>query len=152
MDINNIIKNCKFKVVEIIKTYTEKGNLIIKARKTKKDENTPINLVINSSFIYENKELNILKECLDIWSESGKKIYSSLDFDWIYVNPEMKEKLYFISSTKKELKRFHLYDLVDNKILSSSYMDSYFDSILYKSNGFRENYLNNSKIYDLILG
>ena len=152
MNVSNIIESCKLKVVEIIKAYEEKKNAIIEARRIKKDENTPINIVINSSFTYEDKALNILKECLGVWSEKGKEIYSSVTFDWVYINPEMKEKLYFISSTKKELKKFQLYDLVDSKVLSSSYMNTYFENILYKPSRFRENYLTNSRVYDHILG
>ena len=151
MNISNIIKSCKIKVGEIINTYSERKNEIIESRKNKKEDNTPINLVINSSFNYPDKKLNILKECLNCWSSKNNYIYSSVTFDWIYSDPDMKEKIYFISTTKKELKKFQLYDIIDG-VLSNSYMNTYLDTIIYKPSRFRENYLNNSKTYDYFLG
>lgn len=131
--LNNVKENCK----TVLAFYKGFINNKVEAHKVKKALKAPINLVINSDYVYENRKLNILKECLNVWSEGNKYQYSSLDFDWIYVNPELKEKVYFLSTNMKELKRFQLDDVID-KIQSKIYMNSYYGRILYKPSYERE--------------
>lgn len=150
MNLSEIINNCKVKCNELINTCIEVINEAIEDYKFKKDLNTPINIVINSSYNYKNKKLNILKECLNIWSEKKMNIYGTITFDWVYIDPDMKEKIYFISSNKGELKKFQLYDLIDEHILSTSYMDPYFDFMIFKPKRFRENYLKTKTYYGIL--
>ena len=104
--------------------------------KTKKDLKRPINIVLNSTYDYKNHNINVLKSCLNAWSMNDdlnlpyKNTY--FDYDWIYVNPEMDEKLYFIRTTKGELMRHKLDDLIDNdNMVASSYMPSDISNIIY---------------------
>jgi len=131
--LNNVKENCK----TVLAFYKGFINNKVEARKTKKALKVPVNLVINSEYVYENRKLNILKECLNVWSEDNKYQYSTLKFDWIYVDPELKEKVYFLSTNMKELKRFQLDDVID-KIQSENYMDSYYGRTLYTPSYERE--------------
>ena len=131
--LNNVKENCK----TVLAFYKGFINNKVEARKTKKALKVPVNLVINSEYVYENRKLNILKECLNVWSEDNKYQYSTLKFDWIYVDPELKEKVYFLSTNMKELKRFQLDDVI-NKIQSENYMDSYYGRTLYTPSYERE--------------
>lgn len=100
----------------------------------KKDMKKKVKIVLNSNFNYENHDLNILKECLNIWSKDETNKFSPITFSWIFVDPDKKEKMYFISTNVKELKRLKLERLAENEdILSNSYMDSCFTQAIFSS-------------------
>lgn len=107
-----------------------KINNIIEQYKLKKEEKKPINIIINSSFNYKNREINILKECLTVWSE-GNQYMTPLKFEWIYVDPDMKEKVFFLSTNMKELKQFQLLNIFEENALGGSYMDSYMNQFIF---------------------
>lgn len=96
---------------------------IIEKYKLKKIENQRVNIVINSTFDYKDHDLNIFKECLSQWSKDMNNCHTNIKYDWIYSNPDQKEKIFFVSTTIKELKQHKLDKLITNeKILSCSYM------------------------------
>jgi len=106
---------------------------LIEKYKTYKAEKKPIKIILNSTFDYKDHDLNVLKTCLNIWSNDDIQ-YKPLNFDWIFVNPDQKEKIFFISTNLKELKKFKLNHIIENPqydILSNSYMDSYFTSLIF---------------------
>ena len=107
-----------------------KINNIIEQYKLKKEENKPINIIINSSFNYKNHEINILKECLTIWSEE-KEYMTPLKFEWIYVDTDMTEKVFFISTNMKELKQLQLRNIFEENVLVGSYMNSYMNQNIF---------------------
>ncbi len=107
-----------------------KINNIIEQYKLKKEEKKPINIIINSSFSYKNREINILKECLTVWSE-GKQYMTPLKFEWIYVDPDMKEKVFFLSTNMKELKQLQLLNIFEENVLGGSYMNSYMNQFIF---------------------
>lgn len=99
-----------------------------------KDKKKLVKIVLNSNFDYENHDLNILKECLNIWSTDETNKFSPITFSWIFVDPDKKEKMYFISTNVNELKKLKLEKLAENEdILSNSYMDSCFTKAIFSS-------------------
>ena len=67
---------------------------IIEKFKLKKELNTPIKIVINSEFDYQDHDINVLKECLNIWSKNEQNCNTNFKFEWVYTNPGMNEKLF----------------------------------------------------------
>ena len=99
-----------------------------------KDKKKAVKIVLNSNFDYENHDLNILKECLNIWSTDETNKFSPITFSCIFVDPDKKEKMYFISTNVNELKKLKLDRLAENEdILSNSYMDSCFTKAIFSS-------------------
>ena len=104
---------------------------IIEKYKMHKLEKVPIKIVLNSNFDYKDHDLNILKACLNAWTKEDAK-YIPLKFDWIFVDPDQKEKVFFISTNLKELKQFKLEKIAENNdILSTAYMNSAFTSAIF---------------------
>lgn len=96
---------------------------IIEKYKLKKDLKTPIKIVINSEFDYNDHEINIFKECLCQWAKDMHNCHPTFKYDWIYTNPEQKEKVFFVSTTIGELKLHKLEKLISNQdIVANSYM------------------------------
>ena len=102
----------------------------------KKDLKTPINIVINSDKDYENHAINILKTCLNIWSQNDDINLPAHDtyfkFDWMYIDHEKETKMYFLKTTKGELLRHGLGELITNSnMYASSYMPVTIQNLLY---------------------
>lgn len=96
---------------------------IIEKYRIKKEEKKPINIILNSHYDYKDHELNVMKECLNICSKTGR--YIPLSYEWIYTNPDQDEKMYFITTNLAELKRMKLERLADKHDLQDcSYMNS----------------------------
>lgn len=96
---------------------------IIERYKLKKENDTPIKIVINSEFNYEDHEINVLKECLNLWAKDEMNCHSSIKYEWIYTNPKQEEKVFFVSTTIGELRRHKLDKIISNQIImSNSYM------------------------------
>ena len=104
---------------------------IIDIYKQKKLEKQPINIVVNSTYDYNNHDMNILKACLNVWS-SEYDPRTSIKFTWMYANPNLKEKIYFISTNLKELKQYKLEGILNIKnIQAETFMNSEFASVLF---------------------
>lgn len=113
---------------------------IIEKYKNNRLEKKPIKIVINSNFDYKNHDINVLKECLKAWSNDDSK-NSPFNFEWMFVDPKQKEKVFFVSTNLRELKQFKLNEIVNNKdLMSEYYMNSYFMTALYSEN------INNYKV------
>jgi len=102
----------------------------------KKDLNTPINIVINSDIDYKNHAINVLKTCLSIWSKNDDINLPShgtyFNYDWIYTDCSKESKLYFLRTTKGELLRHGLGDLIGNSDMNaSSYMPESIQNLVY---------------------
>ena len=98
---------------------------IIEKYKLRKYSKTPIKIVINSEFDYKDHDINVLKECLNLWAKDEPNCNSNFRFEWIYTNPEQKEKVFFLSTSIGELKQHKLEKLIYNEeIVSNSYMTS----------------------------
>lgn len=96
---------------------------IIKKYKLKKEDNTLVKIVINSEFDYEDHDINVLKECLNLWAKDSPNCWTNMKYDWIYTTPDQKEKVFFLSTTIGELKRHKLEKLISNQeIVANSYM------------------------------
>lgn len=105
---------------------------IIKKYFVNKENKTPINIVINSEFDYKDHDINILKDCLNCWSKEEHGCYTTLKYEWIYSNPEQKEKIYFVSTCIGELKRLNLTKLIDNEnVISTTYMTNIQNKLLF---------------------
>jgi len=112
---------------------------IIEKYKLKKELKTPVQIVINSGFNYEDHDINVLKECLNLWSKDMHNCHSTFSFEWIYTNPEQKEKVFFLSTSVGQLKQHKLEKLIDNKeLMSNSYMTSIQNKVYF----IDENYKN----------
>lgn len=92
---------------------------IIEKYKDYKNQIATINIVVNSAFNYDSHELNVLKECLNSWSNEDR--YGvPIKFNWMYVNPDLKEKVFFVSTNLRQLKRMKLDKAINNLTLESS--------------------------------
>lgn len=104
--------------------------------KKKKDLQTPVNIVINSDKDYENHTINVLKTCLNVWSKNDDINLpchaTYFKYDWIYTDCDNEKKMYFLRTTKGELIRHGLEDLINNENMkASSYMPGKMQDLVY---------------------
>ena len=108
---------------------------LIEKYKEKQNDKKVIKIVINSNYDYENHDLNILKECLTMWShedETSQSRISPFKFQWIFSNPNFDEKVFFVTTSVGQLKNLHLQNIITNeKILTNSYMNQMYDDLLF---------------------
>ena len=112
-----------------------KDSLFTKYKK-KKDLKTPVNIVINSEIDYKNHAINVLKTCLGVWSNNDDINLPShatyFKYDWIYTDYVNEKKMYFLRTTKGELIRHGLGELIDNpEMNASSYMPTNIQDLVY---------------------
>lgn len=106
---------------------------IIEKYKEKKENKTPIHLVINSFIDYKDHDLNVLKECLNKWSEIEEYARcGTIAFSWIYTNIQTKDKMYFINTNKEQLARHSLLGIIDNPDINANlYMDKITQKVMF---------------------
>lgn len=108
---------------------------LIDRYKEKQNDKKVVKIVINSNYDYENHDLNILKECLMMWSKEDDIIHSRispLKFQWIFCNPKFDEKIFFVTTSIGQLKDLHLQNLINNeKVLTDSFMNHMYDDLLF---------------------
>lgn len=107
----------------------------IEKYKEKQNDKKVVKIVINSNYDYENHDLNVLKECLTLWSkedDTSRSRISPFNFQWIFSNPKFDEKMFFVTTSIGQLKNLHLQSLITNeKILTDSFMNRMYDDLLF---------------------
>jgi hypothetical protein len=113
-----------------LKTLKEMN--LIERYKEKQNDKKIVKIVINSNYDYENHDLNILKECLMMWSKEEDNFRPPIDFQWIFCNPKYDEKMFFVTTSIGQLKLLRLQNIIKNdKILTDSYMNRMYDDLLF---------------------
>lgn len=105
---------------------------LIERYKEKQNDKKIVKIVINSNYDYENHDLNILKECLMMWSKEEDNCRPPINFQWIFCNPKYDEKMFFVTTSIGQLKLLRLQNIIKNdKILTDSYMNRMYDDLLF---------------------
>ena len=106
---------------------------IVQKLKKRKETNRKVNFVLNSEFDYQDHDINVLKACLNSWTNGRNKGYSPFKYEWMYTDPSQKSKMYFVSSTVGDLQRHQLLEKIINnpEVEAYSYMNSYFSNALF---------------------
>jgi len=92
--------------------------------KRRKEMNKVVEFVIYSNYYYNWHTLNVLKECLNCWSKQEKNCYAPFKFDWMYLTPDMEEKIYFVKMSKAEIDHYKLNNFIDDTMISLSNVSS----------------------------
>lgn len=91
------------------------------------NENKRVDLVIKSWENYNNHDINIFRDCLECWSKFENQHFNhSFKFRVIEVEPKENKKLFFVSTTVNDLRRFRLdgSTIQNTELMPGNFMDS----------------------------